>query len=292
MQRIGVPIAQVSTQLVVDITGADCGLTHFHRCLNRDRRYGAQAVSGFVCPGWCGHGADDEAACAGRFVAARSGTAVSGSCLWTWRSRVLSAPGGLDGDGSRADPPRRAPTWRVGSPTTLAIMSEENAAELYDELATLTKKAHKAIDRPNLQLFGECSKAMGENEDGVPLTCGVKPYGEKGESVLTCPRCRTPYGVDELREDMRARARDQPMTGADVLRMMKLVGEAAPPSTFYKVLGRVAPLSYLHADGQRNQTSTPGCKKLYPYDDVVAKFNESQFEKPTRRRRELGNTSG
>lgn len=38
---------------------------------------------------------------------------------------------------------------------------------------------------------------------------------------------------------MRARARDQPMTGADVLRMMKLAGASPPPSTFYKVLRRV-----------------------------------------------------
>ena len=100
------------------------------------------------------------------------------------------------------------------------------------------------------------------------------------------PRCRSTYGVDELREDMRAPARDQPMTGADVLRMMKLAGEAPASATFYKVLGRVAPRSYLHADGQRNQTSTPGCKKLYAYDDVVAKLNEKQTEKPTHRRRE------
>ncbi|ORB47476.1 hypothetical protein BST43_26005 [Mycobacteroides saopaulense] len=92
----------------------------------------------------------------------------------------------------------------------------------------------------------------------------------------------TAYDVNELREDMRARARDQPMTGADVLRMMKLAGEAPASATFCKVLGRVAPRSYLHADGQRNQTWTPGCKKLYAYDDVVAKMKE----KPTHRRRE------
>lgn len=127
---------------------------------------------------------------------------------------------------------------------------------------------------------------MGESDEGIPLTCGVKLYAEKGESVVGCPRCRSTYGVDELREDMRARARDQPMTGADVLRMMKLAGEAPASATFYKVLGRVAPRSYLHADGQRNQTSTPGCKKLYAYDDVVAKLNEKQTEKPTHRRRE------
>ncbi|BAX98945.1 hypothetical protein MSTE_03646 [Mycobacteroides stephanolepidis] len=89
----------------------------------------------------------------------------------------------------------------------------------------------------NLQLFGECSKPMGESEGGVPLTCGVKLYGEKGESVLTCPRCRTPYGVDELQEDMRSRARDQPMTGADVLRMMKLAGEAPAWATAWSRRG-------------------------------------------------------
>ncbi|CPR79468.1 hypothetical protein PP568_13180 [Mycobacteroides abscessus] len=164
----------------------------------------------------------------------------------------------------------------------LAIMSEENAAELYDELVALTRKAHRAIDRPELQLFGECSKSMGESDEGVPLACGVKLYAEKGETVVACPRCRSTYGVDELREDMRARARDQPMTGADVLRMMKLAGEAPPPSTFYKVLRRVMPRLYLHADGQRNQHRTPGCKELYAYDDVVAKLNE----KPTHRRHE------
>lgn len=120
----------------------------------------------------------------------------------------------------------------------------------------------------------------------MPLTYGVKLYGEKGESVLGCPRCRTPYGVDELREDMRACARDQPMEGADVLRMMKLAGEAPAAATFYKVLGHVAPRSYLHADGQRNQTWTPGCKKLYAYDDVMAKLREKETEKPTHRRRE------
>lgn len=164
----------------------------------------------------------------------------------------------------------------------LAIMSEENAAELYDGLVALTKKAHRAIDRPELQLFGECSKPMGESTEGVPLTCGVKLYAEKGESVVGCPRCRSTYGVDELREDMRTRARDQPMTGADVLRMMRLAGEAPPPSTFYKVLRRVVPRQYLHADGQRNQHQTPGCKELYAYDDVVTKLDE----KPTHRRRE------
>ncbi|NGX09129.1 hypothetical protein [Mycobacteroides franklinii] len=168
----------------------------------------------------------------------------------------------------------------------LAIMSEENAAELYDELVALTRKAHRAIDRPELQLFGECSKSMGESDEGVPLACGVKLYAEKGETVVACPRCRSTYGVDELRDDMRARARDQAMTGADVLRMMKLAGEAPASATFYKVLGRVAPRSYLHADGQRNQTWTPGCKKLYAYDDVVAKVNEKQSEKVARRRRE------
>ncbi|WP_157896058.1 hypothetical protein [Mycobacteroides salmoniphilum] len=51
----------------------------------------------------------------------------------------------------------------------------------------------------------------------------MKLYAEKG-GVVACPRCRRAYDVNELREDMRARARDQPMTGADVLRMMKLGG--------------------------------------------------------------------
>lgn len=174
----------------------------------------------------------------------------------------------------------------------LAIMSEENAAELHDELVALTRKAHRAIDRPELQLFGECSKSMGENDEGVPLACGVKLYAEKGETVVACPRCRSRYGVDELRDDMRARARDQPMTGADVLRMMKLAGEAPASATFYKVLGRVAPRSYLHADGQRNQAWTPGCKKLYAYDDVVAKLNEKESEKVTHRRRERARRAG
>ncbi|MDO3335133.1 hypothetical protein [Mycobacteroides abscessus] len=173
----------------------------------------------------------------------------------------------------------------------LAIMSEENAAELYDELAMLTKKAHKAIDRPEVQLYGECSKSMGESEEGVPLTCGVKLYDEKGKAYVSCQRCRTSYDVEELRGDMRERARDQPMTGADVLRMMKLAGEAPASATFYKVLGRVAPRSYLHADGQRNQTSTPGCKKLYAYDDVVDKLNEKQSGKSTHRRRERRRTA-
>ncbi|MFV8310331.1 hypothetical protein [Mycobacteroides chelonae] len=74
------------------------------------------------------------------------------------------------------------------------------------------------------------SGGVWENKVGVPLTCGAKLYGEKCESVLTCPLCRTP--------------------------------------------GRVAPRPYLHADGQRNQSWTPGCKKLYSYDDVLAKLNE------------------
>ncbi len=122
---------------------------------------------------------------------------------------------------------------------------------------------------------------MGESGEGVPLACGVKLYAEKG-GVAACPRCRTVYDVNELREDMRARARDQPMTGADVLPMMKLAGEAPAAATFYKVLRRVAPRLYEHADGRRNQHQTPGCKELYSYDDVVAKLNE----KSTHRRRE------
>ncbi|SKF64683.1 Uncharacterised protein [Mycobacteroides abscessus subsp. bolletii] len=59
-------------------------------------------------------------------------------------------------------------------------------------------------------------------------------YIEKTATAVTCPRCRTTYGVNELRDDMRARARDQPMTGADMLRMIKLAGEAPPPSAFYR----------------------------------------------------------
>lgn len=44
------------------------------------------------------------------------------------------------------------------------------------------------------------------------------------------------------------------MTEADVLCMIKLSGEAPPLSTFYEMLRRVAPRSYLRADGQRNQS--------------------------------------
>ncbi|TDZ42355.1 hypothetical protein [Mycobacteroides franklinii] len=74
--------------------------------------------------------------------------------------------------------------------------------------------------------------------------------------------------------------------------MMKLAGEAPASATFCKVLGRVAPRSYLHADGQRYQTWTPGCKKLYAYDDVVAKLNEKQSEKVTHRRCERVRRAG
>ncbi|RIR23437.1 Uncharacterised protein [Mycobacteroides abscessus subsp. bolletii] len=109
----------------------------------------------------------------------------------------------------------------------------------------------------------------------MPVSCRAKLYVEKGETVVACPRYRTTYGVDELRDDMRTRAWDQPMAGADVLRTMKLAGKAPPPSTFYKVLRRVVPRLYLHADGQRNQHRTPGCKELYAYDDVLAKLAET-----------------
>lgn len=63
---------------------------------------------------------------------------------------------------------------------------------------------------------------------------------------------------------MRARPRDQPVAGADVLRMMKLAGEAPPPSTFYKVLRRVAPRLYLRADGQRNHSRRPAARSCTP----------------------------
>ncbi len=67
---------------------------------------------------------------------------------------------------------------------------------------------------------------VGENDEGVSLVCGAKRHGEKGESVLACPQCRTPYGVDELREDMRARARDQSVCHADIRNSSSVEGES------------------------------------------------------------------
>lgn len=49
-----------------------------------------------------------------------------------------------------------------------------------------------------------------------------------------------------------------------MLRMMKLAGEAPPPSTFYKVLRRVVPRLYLHADGQRTSTGRRAVKSSTP----------------------------
>ncbi|SHU71981.1 hypothetical protein [Mycobacteroides abscessus] len=54
--------------------------------------------------------------------------------------------------------------------------------------------------------------------------------------------------------------------------------------TFYKVLRRVSPRLYLHADGQRNQHRPPGCKELYAYGDVVAKLIDREAKKPIHRR--------
>lgn len=144
------------------------------------------------------------------------------------------------------------------------LMAADCTAEMIKTLQRHTRQALEVIDRRSDEYFGPCTATV----NGV--VCGEDLRSERGATSVECRRCHAILDVEAVREDALRQVDMTPQSASDLLRLLRWLGRKTPPrSTFYAVLGRVAPRMYQRKDGRVTLTAEPGATALYAYGDVV-----------------------
>lgn len=161
-----------------------------------------------------------------------------------------------------------------------AVMSEPDANEFYRDMESAVKNIRRIIYPAPSVLIGVCPTVTGEGVDG-PIVCSTPMYGERDDVEVQCRRCRQTYLVADLHNYTNDRIRGELLSANQMWHALHLVNvETGPRSTFFKLLAtKVAPQSYEHDDGSRNQKRSQ--RPLYRYEDVVAALKAVMKRTPT-----------
>lgn len=165
-----------------------------------------------------------------------------------------------------------------------AVMCEPDANEFYAEMEHSVKGIRRIIYPAPSVLVGACPTITGEGQSG-PTVCSTPLYGEHDDVEVTCRHCRQTYQTADLYTYTNSRIQGELLSANQMWHALHLVGaDTGSRSTFFKLLAtKVAPRSYEHEDGSRNQKRSQ--RPLYNYEDVVAAL-EVVTRRSSHRRRE------
>lgn len=124
-------------------------------------------------------------------------------------------------------------------------------AELFDGIEDAIARCRKAIDRlPELSYKGPCPH-VSYDEERQPFTCSADLYVERGEDYVSCARCWTHHRVGDLERAMMRTVNDQLFTLAEIVRLLRELGEPIPIGTLYSWHARkdIAPSGWRQGDG-------------------------------------------
>lgn len=164
-----------------------------------------------------------------------------------------------------------------------AVMCEPDANEFYVEMEAAVKDIRRIIYPAPSVLIGACPTVTGEGENG-PIVCSTPLYGDRDDVEVRCRHCRQTYLTADLYDYTNERIHGELLSANQMWHALHLVGaDTGSRSTFFKLLAtKVAPRSYEHEDGSRNQKRSQ--RPLYSYDDVVAAL-ETVTKRSSRRRK-------
>lgn len=162
----------------------------------------------------------------------------------------------------------------------MAVMSEPDANEFYREMESAVNNIRRIIYPAPSVLIGVCPTVTGEGEDG-PIVCSTPLYGERDDDEVRCRHCRQTYRAADLRNYTNDRIRGELLSANQMWHALHLAHvDTGPRSTFFKLLAtKVAPQSYEHDDGSRNEKRSQ--RPLYRYEDVVAALEVIVRRAPT-----------
>lgn len=148
------------------------------------------------------------------------------------------------------DTPTTSDLARWLAHNTVAIMHSEDAGLCYDEITKLVEKGIEWINRPEPPVYrGPCPTVVGEDHRGRPTRCGVDLYAERDDDFARCPRCKVDHDVQKVEQDLLNAMDARLMSGAEIRRVMRELGEPVPESTFFhwRKTGRIRPRGWMHA---------------------------------------------
>lgn len=159
--------------------------------------------------------------------------------------------------------------------TDLARHAE--SADLVDDLGAAVDRGIDALNRRDPGVFlGPCP-AVVVAEDGTDADCREPLYARRGADgqpapTVSCWRCRTVHDTDELRQRAWETAEAMLFSGAEILRVMRDLGEPIPRSRFYswRREGRLQPRGWQLGDGRIVQYETAGARPVFSLAEVRA----------------------
>lgn len=169
-------------------------------------------------------------------------------------------------------------TWLAHHIT--AVMSEPDAHVLHADLARCCKEAARLINRPPELYLGLCKQPR-TDENGAEVGCGTPLRADYDAADVQCGRCKTSYEVDALKAALLCQIEAMLFTGPDLLRILAVIGEPIPSSTWYGSEGRPGVRYRVQPRGWS------GDEPMYVYSDVrAAMMRRDEPESTTHRRRE------
>ncbi|MDG3013568.1 hypothetical protein [Speluncibacter jeojiensis] len=134
----------------------------------------------------------------------------------------------------------------------VTVMHSEDAGLLCSEVDTAVQHAGRAIDQPDPPIYrGPCPTVTGDGYRNLADRCGADLYGARGTDFVRCHRCGCQHDVRKLEQRMLAEMDDRLMTGAEIRRVMRELGEPVPESTFFhwRKTSRIQARGWMH-DGR------------------------------------------
>jgi hypothetical protein len=161
-----------------------------------------------------------------------------------------------------------------------AVMSEPDAHVLYADLRRASLEAARLINRPPELYLGLCQQPRLDDDDNE-IPCGTPIRADYDADDVQCGRCKTSYEVESLKTALLSQIEAMLFTGPDLLRILAVIGEPIPRSTWYGSDGRPGVRYRVQPRGWA------GDEPMYVYSDVRAAMARTDETEPvTHRRRE------
>ncbi|WP_395705132.1 hypothetical protein [Rhodococcus ruber] len=124
-----------------------------------------------------------------------------------------------------------AAVWLAHQPR--ALRGVPTVVDMHDEVTDAVADVRRAVDHLPVRVYKGTCPYRWTDWDGEIHVCGADLYVEKGEDWIRCPRCGVMHEIRHLERDVLGELEDRVYTLAELLGLMRELGEPVPKATLY-----------------------------------------------------------
>lgn len=153
----------------------------------------------------------------------------------------------------------------------LSVRLDEAAGLIHRDITHAVEAGITLINpRVSAVYRGPCPAVVGTNSAGRPIECSIPLYSDRDDDFVTCPWCDTRHDVDKLESRLLVRVGGKLFTEAQLVRVLRELGEAIPRGTIASWIARdqIRPRAWLHGEQVVAAPINPGDRPMYRLDEV------------------------